>query len=45
MINWEISIGFYPGVLIGLRSYPGKNRIDHVLYLPFIDFCITIHKK
>ena len=48
MRDWEMSVGFYPGVLIGIRSYgvlePHKNRVDHVLYLPFIDFCLTIYK-
>ena len=47
MKEWELSIGFYPGLLIGIRSYavPGElNRVDHVLYLPLIDLCLTIYK-
>ena len=45
--NWELSIGFYPGVLIGFRSYPdtGNGLENHVLYLPFIDLCLTIEKE
>ena len=49
MSSWEISIGFYPGILIGIRSYGvlehDKERIDHVLYLPLVDFCLSIYKN
>ena len=49
MNNWELSVGFYPGILIGIRSYgvieEDKKRVDHVLYLPLIDFCLTIYKE
>ena len=44
-MSWEITIGFYPGILIGFRSYEGKDRTNHVLYLPFIDICLTILKQ
>jgi len=45
--NWELSIGFYPGVLIGFRSYPdtGCGIENHVLYLPFIDLCLTLERE
>jgi len=43
--NWEIHIGFYPGILIGIRSYRMGGYDDHVLYLPLVDFCLTIYKK
>ena len=42
--NWELSFGFYPGILMGFRSYEEKNKINHVLYLPFIDACLTLNK-
>ena len=42
--NWELSIGFYPGVLIGVRSYIEKDHVLHVLYLPFIDLCLEIDR-
>jgi hypothetical protein len=48
MINgWEISIGFYPGILFGVRTYKYNetNTIDHVLYLPLVDLCLTIYKE
>ena len=43
--NWNLSIGLYPGILIGLRSYPEKEYIQHVLYLPFVDLCLEIERK
>jgi len=42
--NWEISFGFYPGIVIGFRSYKEKKSNNHVLYLPFVDVCLTIFK-
>lgn len=44
MGNWELSIGLYPGVLIGIRSYVEENFTEHVLYLPFVDICLTTFK-
>ena len=47
MKNWELSIGFYPGIVMGLRSYgvlEERKRVDHVLYLPLVDLCLTIYK-
>jgi len=40
---WELSVGLYQGILIGIRSYPNELRTDHVIYLPFIDLCLTIY--
>ena len=44
-MDWEFSIGFYPGILLGMRTYKEKKRNNHVLYLPFVDFCLTIYKR
>ena len=45
-MSWEITIGFYPpGILVGFRSYEGEDRNNHVLYLPFIDICLTVLKE
>ena len=44
-MNWEFSVGFYPGVLLGFRSYAERNKNNHVMYLPFVDFCLTIFNK
>ena len=44
-MSWELSLGLYPGILIGIRSYDQKEAIDHVLYIPFIELCFTIYKN
>lgn len=43
MGNWVLSIGLYPGILLGIRSYQSKILTDHVLYLPFFELCLTIY--
>lgn len=43
-VEWILEIGLYPGILFGLRTYPEKEFSQHVLYLPFIDICLTIFK-
>ena len=40
--EWSISLGFYPGILLGMRSYHGDTHHQHVVYLPFIDIAIEI---
>ena len=40
--NWEISFGFYPGILFGSRLYEAEEYNTWVLYLPFIDVAFTI---
>ena len=44
-MNWEFSVGFYPGMLLGFRSYTERNKNNHVIYLPFVDFCLTIFNR
>ena len=39
---WSLTIGFYPGILFGFRTYEEKNFNTHVLYLPFIDIALEI---
>lgn len=43
--NWELSIGLYPGVLLGIRSYVEQDYVQHVLYLPLVDICLEIEKN
>jgi len=43
MKNWELSFGFYPGILTGFRTYREKLRTNHVFYVPFVDICLTIY--
>ena len=45
MKDWEFSVGFYPGMLIGFRTYAEVNKQTHVFYLPFIDFCLVIKQN
>ena len=40
--GWSISLGLYPGILFGMRSYKEKEYTTHVLYLPFVDLAIEI---
>jgi hypothetical protein len=42
--SWSLSIGFYPGVLLGFRSYEEKEFTTHVLYLPFIDLALEVYR-
>lgn len=44
-MSWELSLGLYPGILIGARSYTNRETTDHVLYIPFIELCLTIYKN
>ena len=41
-MNWAISIGLYPGVLIGFRTYQEEKFSTHVFYLPFVDVALVI---
>tara|TARA_Y100000034_G_C6702395_1_gene309853 strand:+ start:77 stop:214 length:138 start_codon:yes stop_codon:yes gene_type:complete len=42
MKDWELSIGFYPGIMLGFRSYKEIEKTNHVLYVPFVDVCVTV---
>ena len=43
-IAWTIEIGFYPGIVMGIRSYEEPEHTTHVLYLPFVDLALTVFK-
>ena len=45
MREWELSLGLYPGIIVGFRTYEGNDRNNHVLYLPFVDICLTVLKN
>ena len=45
MNNWELSFGFYPGILVGFRTYKEESTTNHVLYIPFVDACLTFHSE
>lgn len=40
--QWSLSLGFYPGILFGVRSYNEDKQTTHVLYIPFIDLALEI---
>jgi hypothetical protein len=42
--GWAIQLGFYTGILFGIRTYELTNATYHVFYLPFIDLAIIIDK-
>ena len=43
--NWWFSIGLYPGILMGVRSYDQPKTVIHVIYMPFIDIALEIEKQ
>jgi hypothetical protein len=42
--DWELSVGTYPGIVLGFRTYKEVEKTNHVLYIPFVDVCLTINK-
>ena len=42
---WEISLGIYPGILLGIRTYKTLLATEYVLYIPFFDISLTIYKE
>ena len=43
--NWELQLGFYEGILLGVRSYITERTTIHALYIPFVNLCLTITKE
>tara|TARA_B100001093_G_scaffold228351_1_gene218962 strand:- start:563 stop:706 length:144 start_codon:yes stop_codon:yes gene_type:complete len=41
--SWTLSLGFYPGILFGIRSYNEPGQTTHVLYMPFIDIALETY--
>ena len=41
--NWSLSLGFYPGILLGMRTYEEGGAIVYVLYMPFVDIALKIY--
>lgn len=42
MKNWILSLGFYQGILFGMRTYESDYSTQYVLYIPFVDLCLEI---
>ena len=41
--NWSLSLGFYPGILFGIRTYEEGDAIVYVLYMPFVAIALKIY--
>ena len=37
MKNWDLSFGFYPGIMLGFRTYNEAKKNKKEAYVPFID--------
>jgi hypothetical protein len=44
VIDWSLSVGMYPGILIGARTYQEENITTHVLYIPFFNLVLEFYK-
>jgi hypothetical protein len=42
--GWSLSIGLYPGILLGFRTYEQEEYNTHVFYIPFIDIAFELDK-
>ena len=42
--NWSLSVGFYPGILFGIRSYNEEKQDTHVIYIPLVDIAFEIYQ-
>jgi hypothetical protein len=40
--QWSLSLGTYPGILFGVRSYAGDTHSQTVFYIPFIDLAYEV---
>ena len=40
--GWSLSLGFYPGILFGFRTYEEQGFTTHVLYIPFVDVALEV---
>lgn len=45
MKSWELSLGLYPGVVIGARTYINDGYTEHVIYIPFVELCLAIYNE
>jgi len=41
--SFSVEIGFYPGILLGARTYEEPEQTAYVLYIPFIDLAVTVY--
>ena len=43
VLDWSLTVGYYPGILFGIRTYKEPMFDEHVLYLPFVDISVTFY--
>ena len=47
LVKWILGVGFYKGILVGMREYDYKNEEgtvlerDYVFYIPMIQIIVT----
>ena len=41
--GFSLEVGFYPGILVGARTYEEPEQTSYVLYMPFIDLALTVY--
>jgi hypothetical protein len=39
---WSLTVGIYPGILLGYRGYVEEYFTTHVIYFPFFDIALEI---
>tara|TARA_R110002167_G_scaffold106088_1_gene272366 strand:- start:429 stop:572 length:144 start_codon:yes stop_codon:yes gene_type:complete len=42
--SWQLEIGFYSGIVFGVRTYEEETQTAHVFYLPFVDLALITYK-
>ena len=42
--SWSLEIGFYSGIVFGVRTYEEEGQTTHVFYLPLIDIALEVYK-
>ena len=40
--SWSLTVGFYPGILFGMRTYNEPDYTTWVFYIPFVDLAFEI---
>jgi len=41
-MSFEVNVGFYPGIVIGMRSYHDVGFTTHAFYLPLVSLHIVV---
>ena len=41
-MSFDVNIGFYPGIVIGIRTYHDVGFTTHAFYLPLVSLHIVV---